>query len=65
MLHDAGQIKSLKEYIAEHRQDRIPYDKLMNAWIREKGILIQDADTVDYYMALIPMIERRLKANAV
>lgn len=65
MLHNAVQIKSLQEYMAKHMQDRLPYDKLMNAWIRENGIQIQDADTIDYYIALIPMIERRLEANAV
>ena len=65
MLHDAAQIRSLQEYIENQMQDRLPYDKLMNAWIRENAIQIQDADTIDYYIALIPMIERRRKANAV
>lgn len=65
MIHNPIHIESLQQYIREHWQDKIPYDKLMNAWIRERGILIQDADTVDYYMALIPMIERRLAADAV
>ncbi len=60
MIHDIEQIRSLKKYIEVHKDEKATYDQLLNSWIRESGACIQDADTVDYYLALILMIERSI-----
>jgi len=59
MIHDIKQIKSLEKFVENNKSKGLPYDELFNNWIRETGAIIQDADTVDYYISLIPMIERR------
>ena len=60
MLHDIKQINSLEAFIKANRGKNLPYDLLYNMWIYETGNAVHDADTVDYYMNLIPMIVRRL-----
>lgn len=60
MLHKIEQIRSLRDFVEIHRDEKMTYYSLLNAWIRQTGVKVQDADTMDYYLTLIPMIERRL-----
>lgn len=61
MLHDINQIRSLSAFIKEQPYKKMmmtPYD-LFNAWTQSGMVCIQDKDTVEYYMTLIPMIKER------
>lgn len=60
MVHDINQIRSLRDFIQKNKDKTMTYDEIFNAWIQDSSLSIQDPDTVDYYMALMPMIERRL-----
>ena len=63
MLHKIEQIRSLRDFVEIHRDEKMTYYSLLNAWIRQTAVKVQDADTMDYYLTLIPMIERRLDAQ--
>lgn len=61
MIHDKAMINSLEPFVAKHLSENKGHDELFNEWIGENGLDIHDADTAMYFIALIPMIERRLK----
>lgn len=62
MIHDKAMIESLEPFVAKYLSENNKHDELLNEWIREKCLDIHDADTILYCTALIPLIERRLKA---
>lgn len=61
MVHDINQIESLVVYIKNHYDRSVPYIDLINGWVSLEGVGIHDADTIDYYIALIPMIEKKIE----
>ncbi len=63
MYHNIHHIRSLQACITQKASQKLPYDKILNQWMEENGILVQDADTIDYYLTLIPIMERRLETN--
>ncbi|MSS38581.1 hypothetical protein [Clostridium porci] len=65
MQHDMNQIRSLQKRVEQEGARKQSYDKILNDWMGDNGILIQDPDTIDYYLTLIPIMERRLEANEV
>lgn len=60
MIHDRRMLESIEPFIAGHLKENKSQDELFNEWIRENCFDIHDADTVLYFTALIPLIERRL-----
>lgn len=61
MLHDINQIRSMRKFIKEQvekNKSLTPYE-LFNAWSQSGMVCLQDVETVEYYMALIPMMEER------
>lgn len=63
MIHNIQQIRDLQAFMSKEENQNLPYDKVFNNWMNEMGISIQNADTVSYYIQLMPIIERRLKSN--
>lgn len=61
MVHDIKQIESLTAYIENHFDKSVPYVELINSWVSMAGIGIHDAETINYYIALIPMIEKKIE----
>lgn len=61
MLHDIGQIRSMRKFIKEQigRNEMLTPYELFNAWAQSEMVCVQDVETVEYYMKLIPMIEER------
>lgn len=58
MTHKIEQIRSLSRFMKDI-EEPMSYDEILNCWMRETGVLIQDPETIDYYLQLIPRIERR------
>lgn len=58
MLHNEKHIKSLESFVKQ-RNGTLPYDVMLNEWLRETGYCIHDMETVLFYTSLIPLIERR------
>lgn len=63
MRHNVNHIRSLQMCVAQQGSEKQSYDKILNCWMDQNGILIQDADTIDYYLMLIPIMERRLEIH--
>lgn len=63
MQHNIHHIRSLQACVIQQASQKLPYDKILNRWMEENGILVQDADTIDYYLTLIPIMERRMEHN--
>lgn len=67
MMHDIEQIRDMRRFIKERiekSETMTPYE-IYNSWTRDNMVYVQDVETVEYYMALIPMIverERRLNS---
>lgn len=67
MTHDIEQIRSMRNFIKkqiEKNETMTPYE-IFNSWTRDNMVYVQDVETVEYYMTLIPMIverERRLNS---
>lgn len=61
MVHDIEQIRSMRSFIKEQikkNETMTPYE-IFNSWTHDNMMYVQDVETVEYYMALIPMIEER------
>lgn len=58
MLHDINQIRNLRAFIKRSDKELTPYE-LFNSWTQNSMDCVQDIETVEYYMALIPMIKER------
>ena len=56
MQHDMNQIRSLQKRVEQEGARKQSYDKILNDWMGDNGILIQDPDTIDYYLTLIPIM---------
>lgn len=63
MNHDIKQIRSLMKYIECTGCMEKSYDEILTNWMRETENAVKDPDTVDYYLQLIPLIERRLRTH--
>lgn len=61
MIHNVEHIRSLTEFMKNSDVKALSYDMLLNRWMAKTGNIIHDAETIDYYLQLIPLIERRLK----
>lgn len=59
MIHNETHLRSLESFIRDYAKSEMSYDKILNQWMSETGIAIHDADTIAYYLLLVPKIERR------
>lgn len=59
MIHNETHLRSLESFIRDYAKPEMSYDKILNKWMSETGIAIHDADTIAYYLLLVPKIERR------
>lgn len=61
MVHDIEQIRSMRRFIKEliEKNKTMTSCEIFNSWTRDSMVYVQDVETVEYYMALIPMIEER------
>lgn len=57
-IHDEKQIESLELFLKKNRS--LPYDQLLNQWMCTQNYMIDDPDTMDYYIDLLPLMERSL-----
>lgn len=65
MTHDIEQIRSLMKFIENTDCTKESYDGILTRWMIETGNAVRDPDTIDYYLQLIPLIERRLRAYVI
>lgn len=65
MIHDIKQIRSLMKFIERTDCTTESYDGILTRWMRETGNAVSDPDTIDYYLQLIPLIERRLRTHVI
>ena len=65
MTHDIEQIRSLMNFVECTDCTTESYDVILTRWMRETGNVVRDPDTIDYYLQLIPLIERRLRAYVI
>lgn len=65
MTHDIEQIRSLMKFIECTDCTKESYDGILTRWMKETGNAVRDPDAIDYYLQLIPLIERRLHAYVI
>ena len=65
MTHDIEQIRSLMKFIESTDCTKESYDGILTHRMIETGNAVRDPDTIDYYLQLIPLIERRLHAYVI
>ncbi len=58
LQHNTKKINSFIRHI-ESCHEGIPYSDMLNGWMRETGERVSDAEELQYYIGLIPMVLKR------